>query len=820
MNDITSSGIGTTLQEFQLSSQSIKSKSSKEWGLAISKYIDTTIQSGYGGYYFNRNARYRANRNAANGKVNMQRFQDLLEFNGKTNYANINWQSIKIINRIVSGLVGRWMNKYERINVTATDPLSIKDKKEQYDQIEFLMENRKQLEELEAQSGVQMVPKDMDIPADKEELNLWVTQFQRLPEEILYESGINDILSANGWFDTNKDLALHDSVEVGFVGTYTWMDETGVIHVERVYPENAIYSWSQKNDFSDTSWRGRINGIKISELRRRYGKEFNPTDPLALTEEQLFQIAGTSKEYQYSDKVTWNIAYNNMYLRPYDEYNVDAIEFEIKTVDGEGFTKVVTKKNKSTFLKKGLPAKPTDNEIPVHDTNINIYRGVYLRSTQTLLEWGLKKNMIRPQDPKEIGNAEFSYSFYMYQNYEMRNVAVPEKIEEPTDQMILARLKMQQLVAKMRPTGAAYNIDALQEIDLGLASGVSSPSDIQKIYDQTGNLYYRGRDAEGNPIPVPVQELANSGFLNQMKGLIDLYQYHYQVLKDELGEDPALMAQAVTPRVTQGNVNTAQEIAENNTDYMYMAYSYVMSDTAKKIACLLKDSVEYGANVYRGLIEKADVAGRIFGTRIELLPTAQDLLRFESNINQYIAAQPDLILFVDPMQLIRVAREDLKMGETLFRRAQRKMLIWQQQTAQQNQQATIEGQIKSAQSAEQAKQQTETIKGDIDIQKVKIQEESAIKVSLATMFTSLMKDGAPVPSNMQPLLNAYIENIMVPLTAQNEEQKQAIIQQMRQAQAEAAEPEQQQQMEQQQGAEMPKEQQEPQIQSQAPVMAA
>ena len=819
MNDVISSGTGTTLQEFQLSSQSIQSKSSKEWGLAISKYIDTTIQSGYGGYYFNRNARFRANRNAANGKVNMQRFQDLLEFNGKTNYANINWQSIKIINRIISGLVGRWMNKLERINVTATDPLSIKDKKEQYDNIEFLMENRKQLEELEAQSGEQMIPKDIEIPADKEELNLWVTQFQRLPEEILYESGINDILAANGWFDTNKELALHDSAQVGFVGTYTWMDEEGVIHVDRVYPENAIYSWSQRNDFGDTTWRGRIVSIKISELRRRYGKQFNPDNPLALTEEQLFQIAGTSKEYQYSDKVTWNIAYNNMYLRPYDEYNVDAIEFEIKTVDGEAYTKVVTKKNKSTLLKKGLPAKPTDNEVAVHDTNINIYRGVYLRSTQTLLEWGLKKNMIRPQDPKEIGNAEFSYSFYMYQNYEMRNVAVPEKIEEPADQMILARLKMQQLVAKMRPTGAAYNIDALQEIDLGLASGVSSPSDIQKIYDQTGNLYYRGRDAEGNPIPVPVQELANSGFLNQMKGLIDLYQYHYQVLKDELGEDPALMAQAVTPRVTQGNVNTAQEIAENNTDYMYNAYSYVMADTAKKIACLLKDSVEYGANVYRAIIQKDDVSGRIFGTRIELLPTAQDLLRFEANVNQYIAAQPDLILFVDPMQLMRVAKENLRMGEVLFRRAQKKMLLWQQETAQQNQQATIQGQIQSAQAAEQAKQQTESMKGDIDIQKVKVQEESAIKVSLATMFTSLLKDGGTVPSNMQPLLNAYIENIMVPLTVQNEEQKQAIIQQMRQAQAEASETPQQQQMEQQQGAEMPTEEQEPQIQSQQPIAA-
>ena len=68
-----------------------------------------------------------------------------------------------------------------------------------------------------------------------------------------------------------------------------------------------------------------------------------------------------------------------------------------------------------------------------------------------MLEWGLKKNMIRPQDPKEIGNAEFSYSFYMPQNYDMTTLAIPEKIQEPVDQMIAVCLRMQQLIAKMRP---------------------------------------------------------------------------------------------------------------------------------------------------------------------------------------------------------------------------------------------------------------------------------------------------------------------------------------------------------------------------------
>ena len=60
----------------------------------------------------------------------MTKFQDLLEFNGKENYINLNWQSIKIVNRIVSGLVGRWMGRNEKIQVTAYRSIFSKAKEE------------------------------------------------------------------------------------------------------------------------------------------------------------------------------------------------------------------------------------------------------------------------------------------------------------------------------------------------------------------------------------------------------------------------------------------------------------------------------------------------------------------------------------------------------------------------------------------------------------------------------------------------------------------------------------------------------------------
>lgn len=817
-------GGGEALKAFQLTSDGVKDKSSKEWGRAIAKYIYTTCTTGLGGYYYNRNARYRKNRNYANGRLDIQAmFQDRFQFNGKQNFIALNWQTLLIVNRIISALVGRWMGRNEKIQITAIDSLSQKEKQEEYEKAEFILYNRQMLEKLQQESGIPLIAQDQFIPADKEELNLWQSQFQRLPEEILYELGCNDVLQQNGWFDVLKEKMLHDSAEVGFVGTYTWMDEEGVIHVKWVKPEDAIYSFSEYPDFRDTTWRGEMPSMKISELRKRYGKEFGGT----LTENELWDIAQKCKEFQYYTNLTWTDTWYTAYLRPYDEWNLRSLHFELKTVDNEPYTITKTKTSGSTYTKKGYPTtqsgkkreKPLENQTVLEDTNWNIYSGVYLPEVDLLLDWKLKDNMIRPQDPKEIGNAEFSYSFYMYQNYQMRNLAVPEKIEAAVDGMILALLKMQQLIARMRPTGAAIDESALQNIDYGLGDAGNKDIDYKKLFDQTGDIYYRGIDAEGNRVPVPIQELANSGFLSQMNGLIQNYQFNYQILKDELGEDPNLISQALQPRVTAGNVEASQQQAEFATDYMYRAYSNCMADTARKISCLLKDSVKYGTDAYKNLISSEDVDNRIFTTRVQLLPTQYEVQRFDALMNQALATSPDLVMFIDPFNLTRVAREDVKLAELLFRQGQKKMLLYNMQMQQQNQEMTFKAQQESSITAEEEKRKTLQEQGNIEMMKTKMMGDSQNRSTVLSMVSNLIQKqqetGASIPTQIQPLIDAVIENVMVSTVASTDEEKEQIMAKMQQAQMQQQMMAQQQAQggEQQEG--MPQEQQE-QSQEQAP----
>ena len=752
-------GSGQSLKDFQLTTN-VPSKLDLDYGRKVAQNIYGTIY-GNQSYFWIRNNRFRKNRQIANGKIDMSVFLDRLEMNGKNNYVNINWKSIVIGNTIVSRLVGSWMNRREKINVTAVDPTSAKIKKEIADEAEFVYQNKEILAQLQQESGIPVIPQDQFIAEDKEDLDLWVSEFNRLPEEIKYSLGINNVFDANGWNAVLKHRILHDSAEVGLVCTYTWMDDEGEIHVDWIRPENAIYSYSDFADFRDTTYRGHISSMKISELRARYGKAGNGN----LSEEEIFKIAQFSKEYQLTDKIKWMQDWNVAYLRPYDEWNIDLMNFEIRTLDSDGYTVTKTKKNGSTIIRKGKAEKLDENQEYVEEKKWNIYKGVYCPNTKTMLEWGIKKNMIRPQDPKEMGNAEFSYSFYMYDLYDMRNVAVPEKIEEPIEQMILARLKIQQMVSKMVPAGASIDVDALQELDLGLGDSVK-PLDVQKIWEQTGKLYYRGRDAEGNRIPVPINELANTGFAPQLNALIQLYQFHYQVLKDELGEDPNLMNQAAQPRVAASNIEASRQLANNATDYMYDAYLYVMEETGKKVACLLNKSVTHGSKKYRDILRQEEVKDRNFLAKVQMLPTDLEIVKLEAMMNNSITANPQLVLYLDPFKIMRVAKENVELAELYFRQAQKKYIKTEQEKAQSNSEQNAQIQ----QASMQAKAQ-----GDAALQSAQTQSRQK-EIVLQGLF-DLAKAGIPVPSELQQVVSGVIQNFDVPLEMENQQMMQNIQQQ-------------------------------------------
>ena len=335
----------------------------------------------------------------------------------------------------------------------------------------------------------------------------------------------------------------------------------------------------------------------------------------------------------------------------------------------------------------------------------------------------------------------------------------------------------------MVPSGAAIDVDALQELDLGLGD-FSKPIDIQKIWEQTGKLYYRGRDAEGQPIPIPIKELANNGFAPQLQALISLYQFHYQVLKDELGDDPNLLQQASRPRVAVQNIESSMQLANNATDYVYDAYLYLMEDTARKVSCLLNSSVLHQGKAYREMFSEEDVKSRNFLARVDMLPQDYEIQKLEAMMNNAIAATPLLTVYLDPFKIMRIAKENVELAEMYFRQGQKRYIKLEQQKAQQN-----------AQMNNEANQQSIQLKAQADESIEKKKSEAKQKEIVIQGLFELAKNGIPVPDELKQVVSTVIQNFQLPVAMETQQMEQAIMQEQQQAQME------------QQGQQQPQEQQ-------------
>lgn len=753
-------------------SPDVKAKSELSFGKEVARAIQSTM-GGNTSYYFIRNQRFAKNRSMIAGRYDMTRFMDRLQMNGKFNYVNINWLPFHLVNTIVSRKVGAWMGRNEKIQVSAIDAESEKVKMKQYEDVEFYLEQKEKLEQLQQASGIPMIPQG-NLPKDKDELDIWAKENNHTAAEIKYETGTNGLLSQEGLFDVVKEMLLHDSAGVGLVGLFTYMDEKGVIHNEYIKPENAIFSYSMFNDFRDTRWRGRIVSKKISDIRFKYGKEMNPTKPNALTEEQLFELSQKCKEYQVPDKISWTSEWTYALLRPYDEWNIDCLEFAYKSLDSDGFKMKVTQSGTLIMDKAAKKFDASENKEYIPDDGWNMYWGVYIKDADQMLEWGLMENQIKAQDIKEIGNVEFPFSFYMYQNQDMRNVAIPEKVEKPFEQMTLILLQMEKLITTWKPPGAKVNVNSIRELDLGTAN-LYKPLDLEKHYRQTGIYYYTDRDAEDNIIGDPITEIANAGFAENAQGLMQMYQFWYQTLKDELGEDPNLAQQASTPRVTEGNIQTSIQQADNATDYMYDAYLYVMEEAARKTACLMHDSVSFGAKVYNHIIGEDEVENRVFATKVRMLPTEKEIAVLEGMLNQSIATNKDLVMYINPSKILRIAKEDVKLAEDYYYLGMKRMLQSQISQAQQNQEATFKAQYESAK--QKGEMDLENLKEELKLKSDADKETNKNKlkeIALTGVFQVMSSKEGNVQPEWKPVMQELIHNIMLPLFADNLSHTQAL----------------------------------------------
>lgn len=668
-------------------------------GLKISKFLQKAYNSGY---FSRRNKKFEKNRKFSRGRQPMAEFLDLLNVDGKEAFVNLDMKAPAIAPKFMQVIIGGFMKRDEKVRATAVDPISVERKVYDKSEAEFRMNFGDEVKGIEQQAGVKLMADGDFTPADYDELELYFGLEYQLPEEILFEKGADYVFYENGWPVIKRKL-LEDISETGLGATKVSVGSNGKINIRRVIPENSFYGFSQYDDFRDVSFIGEVISMKLVDIRNNYPN---------IEEEKIWSLAKQAK--QYNQSVKWDDRFRYSIDRPYDDWTVDVLDYEIKTIDTMMYQAKTNKFGNLIVEKRDkAPQRLGDNKELITKDMYVIYRGVYVLNTEMMLEWGVAKNMIKPSVAKEMADAYFSYSVYMHENLDLENMAIPERMETSIRQMTLAHLKIQQLIAKLRPSGLIIDIDSLSDINIGQGKALN-PLELQRVYDQTGNIYYRRKTEDGEGMNgVPIQEAPNSGSIGQIQELITVYNHYLERLRDEIGVNEYREGSGVNPKLGLG-VQQAQIQASNNaTDFIYDAYLSIYQQTAFKIALLLYDSVLYGGKQYSDYLSPDRVKGKVFDVKIEVMPDDKERAFVEQMIQTALSA--GMIEFEDAFRVRSI--KNVKLAEMYLGKAKKNKQKFEMEKAQQNSQMNAQSQQQSIQAKAEA---------DAQLQQMEVQGKVAV----------------------------------------------------------------------------------------------
>jgi len=294
------------------------------------------------------------------------------------------------------------------------------------------------------------------------------------------------------------------------------------------------------------------------------------------------------------------------------------------------------------------------------------------------------------------------------------------------DQIQLAHLKMQQVLAKARPKGAAFEIGSLENVSKG-DGGTFTPLELQQIYDQTGNIYYRRIDDEGvASSTLPIQELEN-GIGRDMMQLIQIYQHNLNMIRDVTGVNEARDGAKPSSEALVG-VQKMQLMASNNaTRAIDDGFNRVVENLAKSICMKLQDIVEYdkpvkgymsalGRSVMKTIEVNKNVSLHDFGIAIEIAPDEQEKAQLEQAIQMSLAQKE---LRIEDAITIRDINNP-KLGS--------KMLILRRKKYQQEQMAMAQGQ-----SQANAQQQQQSVAMSAQMKQQELQMQAQIDAKMKEM---------------------------------------------------------------------------------------
>lgn len=661
----------------------------------------------------------------ARGEQPVGKYKNELAINGDLSYLNLDWTPVPIMPKFVDIVVNGMSDRLFKVKAYAQDAMSQSKRSKYQNMIEGQMAAKPLLNIIQEKAGVNpFTVNPDDLPANDEELALYMQLNYKPAIEIAEEEAINTMLEENKYIDIRKRLDYDLTVLGISTAKHEFLPGSGV-EVKYVDPANVIYSYTEDPHFKDCFYWGEVKTVPITELLK--------IDP-KLTKEDLEEISKSGQSwYDYYNTAQYydnDIFYRDTVTLMYFNYKTTKKMVYKKKVNEEtGSTKVIEKDDQFNPPQEMMD----EGNFEKLSKTIDVwYDGVMVMGTNYILKWNLAENMVRPKSTSQ--HALPNYVAVAPRMYKGVIESLVRRMIPFADLIQITHLKLQQVISKVVPDGVFIDADGLNEVDLGTGNAYN-PEDALRLYFQTGSVIGRSytQDGEYNNARVPIQQLTSNSGASKTQMLIGNYNHYMNMLRSVTGLNEARDGSMPDPNSLVGvqklaalNSNTATRHILNGSLYMFRTISEALT---YRIADVLeysdfKDDFinkigKYNVSILNDI---KDLYIYDFGIFIEVAPDEEEKAQLEQNI-QMALSKGDINLedAIDIREL-----KNIKLANQLLKVKRKSKQDREEKMAMQSQQMQAQQQMQSQQMAAQAA-----------MQKLQMESQAQMQISQAELQSKL-----------------------------------------------------------------------------------
>ena len=717
----------------------VEEKNNPDYGLKYAKYIsDQWFDGGIigaSGKHATRREWIRNRRLYAKGKQDQQRYKDVVAREQEDlAFLNLDWRPTNFAGKFVRVVANGTNEENYSINVAALDRLAGAERDGIKAQLTKNMRAKGLHEDAKNLLGIDVSPKGY-VPEDEEDLSMFTGIKQRLKCEISEEILINYVFKTNNWHNV-KAKVDEDLTAAGIGVCKAVTDPLNGIRLKYIDPEFFVHSYVREKDFTDMKYAGDIEPTTISDLKRNTG----------YSDAKLREIA---KSYAPKNRDSGIRDFSTAPMTALMEYKIDVLHFSFETSKTLVYKKRKTKHGNFYVEKEEgyNPKKRADYE-RADKTYNTWYEGSYVIGTDSIYNYRECENMITDEGDLALSD----YVVRAPDLYENELHSFVEDIEPTLDQMHYTLLKLQHLVAEIRPNGANIDLDMLAEIESATKGGGKMQwQEILSLFQTKGITFSKRTNMgeDGVKDSSAVQTTAN-GVPANLPHLLSILQDQYQRVRDITGINP-FRDGSQGERALVGVQQLAFLQSNVATSHIVNASLDITKVMSERISSRLTDifSQPHLRQLYERAVGKEnmdvveslkDRSLREYGFAIQLKPT-QDAIA-ELNEDLSLAMSDKSISVDDKMEAKELAQINIKMAREFIKYARAKKMKELREDEAMRAQAKAKADAQAAQIAEESRRQSAQNQAQVNVwehrQKAKIdtmsdQQELNINMPLEQM---------------------------------------------------------------------------------------